>query len=64
MLKIPILKVDLNKIFKNASTCTKCQVLQNGLHVNKLLIEKINGTSKNIYVLSNYTCYNQTVLKF
>jgi hypothetical protein len=66
-LKNPILKVDLNRTFKNASTCTRCLILQNGLHVNEILIEIfkiIIGTLKNTYVLSNYACYNQNVSKF
>jgi hypothetical protein len=43
MLKNLILKVELSRIFKNISTCTKCQILQNGLHVGEILIfKKIN----------------------
>jgi hypothetical protein len=38
MLKNPILKVELSRIFKNVSTCNKGPILQNGLHVNELLI--------------------------
>ncbi len=38
MLKNPILKVELSRISKNISTCTKCPVLQNGLHVDEILI--------------------------
>jgi hypothetical protein len=40
MMKNPILKVGLTRIFKNVSTCTKCSILQNGLHVNEILILK------------------------
>jgi hypothetical protein len=35
MLKIPILKVELSRIFFNAFTCTRCLILQNGLHVDE-----------------------------
>jgi hypothetical protein len=35
MLKIPILKVDLSRIFLNALTCIRCLILQNGLHVDE-----------------------------
>jgi hypothetical protein len=38
MLKKPILKVELNINFKNISTFTKCTFLQNGLHVDEILI--------------------------
>jgi hypothetical protein len=37
-LENPILKVELSRILKNISTCTKCLILQNGLHVNEILI--------------------------
>jgi len=40
MLKNPILKVDLNRILQNASTCTRCPILQNGLHVDEISIKK------------------------
>jgi hypothetical protein len=40
MLKDFILKVELSRIFKNAFTCTRCQILQNGLHVDEILILK------------------------
>jgi hypothetical protein len=40
ILENPILKVDLSKIFSNASTCTRCLILQNGLHMDEILIEK------------------------
>jgi hypothetical protein len=40
MLKNPILKLGLNRNFKNVSTCTKCPILQNGLHVDEILIFK------------------------
>jgi hypothetical protein len=38
MLKTPVLKLDLNRFIKIASTCTKCLILQNGLQVNEILI--------------------------
>jgi hypothetical protein len=38
MLKNPILKVELSRVFKNISTHTKRPFLQNGLHVNEILI--------------------------
>jgi hypothetical protein len=39
VFKKPILKVELD-FFKNASTCTKCSILSNGLQVDKILIFK------------------------
>jgi hypothetical protein len=33
-----MLKVELSKMFLNVSTCKKRPILQNGLHVNELLI--------------------------
>jgi hypothetical protein len=60
MLKISILKVELGRIFKIIYMCTKCLILQNGLHVDEILIFKkneLNGALKNTYVLSNYECY-------
>jgi hypothetical protein len=39
ILKNPILKVvDLNIKLKNTSTCTRCLIIKNELHVNKILI--------------------------
>jgi hypothetical protein len=38
MLKTPILKVNLNTFFKNASTNTICPILQNELQVDEILI--------------------------
>ncbi len=67
MLKNPILKVKLSRIFKNVSTCKKCPILQNGLHVNELLIFKniqLSVTLKDTYALSNYRCYNHNISKF
>jgi hypothetical protein len=64
MLKNPILKVKLSRIFFNISTYTKCSILQNGLHVDEILIfKKIqrNGALKTIYVLSNYECCNHNI---
>jgi hypothetical protein len=40
MLKIPILKVELYRIKKITSSCTKCLILQNGLHVDEILFFK------------------------
>jgi len=42
-------------------------VLQNGLHVDEILIKKkiqLNGALKNTYVLSNYECYNHNISNF
>ncbi len=41
MLKNPFLKVDLSRIFFNASICTRCLILQNGLYTDEILIKKI-----------------------
>jgi len=67
MLKNSILKVELGKIFKIISICTKCPILQNGLHVDEILIfflKKLNRALKNTYDLSNYECYNHNILNF
>jgi len=67
MLKSPILKIELSIILKNISTCAKCPSLQNGLHVDEILIFKKNqlsGALKNTYVSSNYECYNHNISKF
>jgi hypothetical protein len=67
ILKYLILKVKLSRIFKNIHTCTKYLVLQNGLHVGEILIlKKFNLVEpyKNMYVLSNYECYNHNISKF
>jgi hypothetical protein len=67
MLKNSILKVELSRIFLKNSTCTKCLILQNGLHVDEILILKKNQLSetlKNTYVLSNYECYNHNISNF
>jgi hypothetical protein len=37
-LKNPILKVGLSIISLKKSTCTKCPILQNRLHVDEILI--------------------------
>jgi hypothetical protein len=37
-LKNPILKVGLNRIFLNVFPCTKCPILQNGLHVDDFFL--------------------------
>ncbi len=67
MLKTPLLRVDLSRFFLNASICTRCSILQNGQHVNEILILKkiqVTGALKNTYVLSNYACYNHNISKF
>ncbi len=67
MLKNPILKVELNRILKIIFICTKCPILQNGLHVDEILILlnfQFSGTLKNIYLLSNCECYNYNISKF
>jgi hypothetical protein len=66
-LKNPILKIGLNIILKNVSTYTKCLILQNGLHVDEILILKkirFNGALKDTYVLSNYGCYNHNISNY
>ncbi len=67
MLKIPILKVDLSRIFFNALTCTKRLILQNGLHVDEFIFIfeiQLSGALKDTYVLSNYACYNHNISNF
>jgi hypothetical protein len=67
MLKNPILKVELSIIYKKISTCTKCPILQNGLHVDEILIQKkfqLHVALKNTYVLSNCGCYNRNISNF
>jgi len=64
MLKNPILKVELSRILKIISTCTKCSILENGLHVDGILIKKkiqLSVDLKNTYVSSNYECYNHNI---
>jgi hypothetical protein len=66
MLKKPILKVELSRIFFNASTCTRCLILQNGLHVDEILIFQnfqVNGAVKDTYILLSYACYNYNIWK-
>jgi hypothetical protein len=61
MLKNPILKVDVSRIFL-MHLLTRCPISQNGIHVNEILIFfkfQIHGALKNTYVLSNYASYNQ-----
>ncbi len=36
MLKNLILKVELSRFLKKNSTCTKCLILQNALHVDEM----------------------------
>jgi len=67
MLKNPILKIELNRIFKIISNHSKCLILQNGLHVDEILIFKkfqLSGTIKNNSVFSNYEFYNHNISKF
>jgi hypothetical protein len=56
LLKIPILKVDLNRIFLNVVIGTRCLIIENGLNIDEVLILKIFQVSGplDIYVLSNY----------
>ncbi len=66
MLKNPILKVELSRILKIISTCIICLILQNGLHVDEILILKKNqlcGALENTYVLSNYEWYEHNISK-
>jgi len=66
-LRNPILKVELSKVSLNNYTCTKCPILQNGLHVDEILIFKqfqLSRALKDTYVLSNYECYNHNMLIF
>jgi hypothetical protein len=66
MLRIPILRVELSRFFLNASTCTRCPFLQNGLHVDEILIFEnfqVSGALKYSYVLPNYACYNHNISK-
>jgi hypothetical protein len=66
MLKNSILNIEWTKIEKKNSTCTKCPIFQNGLHVNEILIFKnqLSGTLKDTYLLSNYGCYNYNISNF
>ncbi len=67
MLKNLILKVELSRFLKIIYTCTQCLILQNGPHVDEILIFKnfqLHGALKNIYVLSKYGCYNHNISKF
>ncbi len=58
-----ILNADISpfesKNFKNVSTCTRCLILQNELHVDEILFFffQVSGALKHTYVLSNYTLY-------
>jgi hypothetical protein len=66
MLESPIFKVKLNRSFKKHSTCTKCSILPNGLHVNEILIYiffQLSGALKKFSLL-NYECYNHNISKF
>jgi hypothetical protein len=58
MLKNPILIVDLSTIVLNAYTCTRCLILENGLHVDDF------KKKKKTFALSNYACYNQNTSKY
>jgi hypothetical protein len=65
ILRNPILKVELSRILKIIFSCKKCPILQNGLHVDEILIFfQFNGALKNIYALSNYECYNHNISNF
>jgi hypothetical protein len=64
MLKNLILKVELSRIKKNIFIYTRCQILQNGLYVDEMLIKflkKVNGALKDTYILSNYVFYNHNI---
>jgi ketopantoate reductase len=62
MLKNPILKVKLNKILKNISTCTKCLILQNGLNVDEILIFKNFQLSRALKILMYYQIMNVIII--
>ncbi len=67
MLKKSILKIELSRIILKNSTCTKCLILPNGLHIDEILILKnfqFSRALKNTYVLSNYECYNHNISNF
>jgi hypothetical protein len=67
MLKNPILKVESSRISKIIYTFTKCPILQNGLHVDEILIKKkiqLHGVLKITYVLLNCGCYNDNISNF
>jgi hypothetical protein len=54
ILKNPIMKLELNRIFKNVVTCTRCQILQNGLHVDAILFFKkfkLMGTKRYLCII-------------
>jgi hypothetical protein len=40
ILKNPILRVGLNRIYKNVSICTKHPIVRNGSHVDEILFFK------------------------
>jgi hypothetical protein len=63
----PILKVKSNRIFLNVSIYTRCAILQNGLHVDKILIlrkNQVNGARKDTNILSNYAWCNHNTSNF
>jgi hypothetical protein len=67
ILKNCILKIGLSRIFKNVFTCTKCPILQNGLHVDEILIFlkfQFSEVQKDTYVLSNYGCFNRNISNY
>jgi hypothetical protein len=66
MLKTPVLKIELSRIYflkiylhkmSNSTKWTTCRW-------NIDFFFKLNGALKNIYVLSNYECYNHNISKF
>jgi hypothetical protein len=60
-LKTPILEIELSRILQNIFTYTNYPILQNGLHIDEILIFlkiQLNGTLKNTYIISNFECYN------
>jgi hypothetical protein len=49
------------------TACTRCLILQNGLHVDEISIKKknqVSGALKDIYIVSNYACYNHNISNF
>ncbi len=55
---IPILKLKLNRILKNISTCPKCLILQNELHVDEILIKNNFQLSRALKILMYYQIMN------
>jgi hypothetical protein len=62
MLKNPILKVELSRFFQKNSTCTKCLILQNGLHVDEILIKKKINLVEPQKILMYYQIMNVIII--